>query len=152
MNVGRVAVEKNIEAFLRLDLPGSKYIVGDGPDLERLEQKYPRARFVGAKFGAVLADYYAAADVFVFPSKTDTFGLVMLEALACGTPIAAYPVRGPIDVVEQGVTGYPSKELNDAVRKALRIDRTNCRKHALRWSWEESARHFLSSLVSARRE
>lgn len=150
INVGRVAVEKNIEAFLRLDLPGTKYIVGDGPDLEKLEQKYPSARFVGAKFGAELAGYYAAADVFVFPSKTDTFGLVMLEALACGTPIAAYPARGPIDVVEHGVTGYLSEELNEAVMKALRIDPLICREHALTWSWEESARHFVSNLASAR--
>lgn len=151
MYVGRVAVEKSIEAFLDLDLPGSKYVVGDGPDLESLKRRYPDAKFVGAKSGQELASYYAAADVFVFPSKTDTFGLVMLEALACGVPVAAYPVRGPIDIVKQGVTGYLDEDLVDAIMKALTIDPAECREFALRCTWADSVHYFLKNLVPVRR-
>ena len=145
--VGRVAIEKNIEAFLELDLPGTQYVVGDGPALDKLRAAYPRVRFVGAKQGIDLARYYAAADVFVFPSRTDTFGIVMLEAMACGVPVAAYPVRGPIDIVQPGETGCLSDNLQDAALKALTIDPANCRKFALQFSWKKSAQHFIENLV-----
>ena len=114
--VGRVSVEKNIELFLGLDLPGSKVIIGDGPDMNRLSKKHADCHFVGYRFGKELASYVAGGDVFVFPSKTDTFGLVMLEAMACGLPVAALPVTGPIDVVRDGETGI----LDDDLRKACR--------------------------------
>jgi glycosyltransferase involved in cell wall biosynthesis len=147
---GRVAVEKNLEAFLGLDLPGTKYVVGDGPDLAALRREYPRARFVGYKFGQELAGFLASADVFVFPSRTDTFGLVMLESMACGTPVAAYPVTGPIDVVEDGATGILSDDLRFAALAALDIDRRRCRSHALERTWEKATQQFLSHLVLAR--
>jgi glycosyltransferase involved in cell wall biosynthesis len=147
--VGRVAVEKNIEAFLKLDLPGRKYVVGDGPALVPLRAAYPEVRFVGAKQGLELACYYAAADVFVFPSRTDTFGIVMLEAMASGVPVAAYPVRGPIDIVTSGQTGYLSEDLRDAALSARTLDPKTCRDFALQFSWEKSARHFLDNLVTA---
>jgi glycosyltransferase involved in cell wall biosynthesis len=145
--VGRVAVEKNIEAFLSLDLPGTCYVVGDGPALQRLRTAYPRVRFVGAKHGIELARYYAAADVFVFPSRTDTFGIVMLEAMACGVPVAAFPVRGPVDIVKPGETGYLSENLQDAALKALTLDPEKCREYALQFSWKKSAQHFIDNLV-----
>lgn len=147
MYVGRVAVEKNIEAFLSLDLPGTKVIVGDGPARAELETKYPRAKFVGYKFGEELASHVAAADVFVFPSRTDTFGLVLLEAMACGVPVAAYPVTGPIDVVIQGVTGVLDTDLRAAALAALRLDPNQCRAYALANTWETATRQFLSHLV-----
>ena len=121
MYVGRVAVEKNLEKFLRLDMPGTKYVVGDGPQLKYLTRKYPNARFVGDMQGEELARYYAAADVFVFPSRTDTFGLVLLEALASGVPVAAFPVAGPLDVVGNSGVGVLDEDLGAAVRKALQI-------------------------------
>ena len=146
MYVGRVAVEKNIEAFLQLELEGTKYVVGDGPQLEYLRHKYPHARFAGSKTGQELSQYYAAADVFVFPSRTDTFGLVMLEALASGTPVAAYPVPGPIDVVGDSGVGCLDEDLSKAVRNALKIDPMLCRAHALKYSWRACTQQFLNNL------
>lgn len=146
MFVGRVAVEKNIEAFLVLDIPGSKYVIGGGPDLEMLSAKYPQVKFVGYKYGEELAQYVAAADVFVFPSKTDTFGLVMLEAMACAVPVAAYPVTGPIDVVKDGVTGVLNDDLAQAVHAALKLDPQAARRHAQANSWRAATGQFYSHL------
>ncbi|HEY5759607.1 MAG TPA: glycosyltransferase family 1 protein [Steroidobacter sp.] len=145
--VGRVAVEKNIEAFLKLDLPGTKLVVGDGPARAELESKYPNAKFVGFKYGEELASHVAASDVFVFPSRTDTFGLVLLEAMACGVPVAAYPVTGPIDVVTQGVTGALNEDLRVAALSALKLDANQCRAYALANTWETATRQFLSHLA-----
>jgi glycosyltransferase involved in cell wall biosynthesis len=145
--VGRVAIEKNIEAFLRLELPGTKLVVGDGPARAELEAKYPAAKFVGFKYREELASHVAASDVFVFPSRTDTFGLVLLEAMACGVPVAAYPVTGPIDVVTQGVTGELSEDLRGAVLAALKLDPAQCRAYALTNTWENATRQFLSHLA-----
>jgi glycosyltransferase involved in cell wall biosynthesis len=147
MYVGRVAVEKNIEAFLKLDLPGTKVVVGDGPARAELEKKYPAAKFVGYKYGEELASHVAASDVFVFPSRTDTFGLVLLEAMACGVPVAAYPVTGPIDVVTQGVTGELNEDLRAAALAALKLDPQQCRAYALANTWENATRQFLSQLA-----
>jgi glycosyltransferase involved in cell wall biosynthesis len=147
MYMGRVAVEKNIEAFLNADVPGTKYVIGDGPDVEMLKRKHPQVRFTGFKFGEELARYLAATDVFVFPSRTDTFGLVMLEAMACGAPIAAYPVTGPLDVVRNGETGVLDENLEVAVRGALKLDRQKCRDYALKHSWEACTRQFEQYLV-----
>jgi glycosyltransferase involved in cell wall biosynthesis len=147
MYVGRVAVEKNIEAFLKLDLPGTKVVVGDGPARAELEMKYPAAKFVGYKYGEALASHVAAADVFVFPSRTDTFGLVLLEAMACDVPVAAYPVTGPIDVVTQGVTGELHEDLRAAALAALKLDPQQCRAYALANTWESATRQFLSQLA-----
>jgi glycosyltransferase involved in cell wall biosynthesis len=145
--MGRVAVEKNIEAFLDLDVPGSKVVVGDGPDLEQLRQKYPDVLFTGARFGKALARYVAAADVFVFPSKTDTFGLVLLEAMACGVPVAAYPVTGPADVVQHGLTGSLSDDLSEAVKMAQHIDPAACIDYAHKHSWQACSSVFASFMV-----
>jgi glycosyltransferase involved in cell wall biosynthesis len=147
MYVGRVAVEKNIEAFLKLDLPGTKVVVGDGPARAELEATHPAAKFVGFRFGEELASHVAAADVFVFPSRTDTFGLVLLEAMACGVPVAAYPVTGPIDVVTQGVTGALNEDLRAATLEALELDPNQCRAYALTNTWENATRQFLSHLA-----
>ncbi len=149
LNVGRVAVEKNIRAFLDLDLPGSKIIVGDGPQRAKLQREYPNVHFTGARYGEELARCYAAADVFVFPSLTDTFGLVILEALAAGTPVAAFPVTGPLDVLAgTGATvGAVDSDLQAAALRALNADRDACRAHAERFSWQACARIFLSHLV-----
>lgn len=136
---GRVAHEKNIEAFLKLDLPGQKVVVGDGPIREGLERKYPDVYFAGYKFGPELAEHYAAADVFVFPSKTDTFGIVLLEAGACGLPVAAYPVTGPIDVVNQGVSGYVHEDLRVACLEALKLKRQDAVAHARQFTWARCA-------------
>jgi len=146
LNVGRVAVEKNIGQFLELDLPGSKVIVGDGPDRERLEREYPDCHFVGYRFGKELASYIAGADVFVFPSRTDTFGLVMLEAMACGLPVAALPVTGPIDVVKHGETGMLDNDLGKACMAALDLDRTVCRRYAETKSWKVVAEQYFNYL------
>jgi glycosyltransferase involved in cell wall biosynthesis len=143
---GRVAVEKNIEAFLALKFPATKYVVGDGPALNQLKAAYPAACFVGAKHGDELAKYYSAADVFVFPSLTDTFGLVMIEALACGIPVAAYPVTGPKDVIGDSGVGALDRDLLAAVKQALCIPAEKCVAYADRFSWEQSARAFLSNL------
>jgi len=144
--VGRVAIEKNIEAFLTATHPGTKVIVGDGPALASLRAKYPDAHFLGPKFGTDLAAAYAAADVFVFPSKTDTFGLVMIEALACGTPVAAYPVTGPIDVLTPE-TGAMHDDLDQAIAEALTRDRAACRAYGQGFTWAKSAHQFLHALV-----
>ena len=147
--VGRVAVEKNIEAFLDLNLPGSKVVVGEGPQLSALRRDYPTVTFTGPRFGEALARAYASADVFVFPSITDTFGLVILESLACGTPVAAFPVTGPKDILlaSEGPTGALNSDLKLAALEALKCDRTACRVHAQLYSWRNCAEIFLSHLV-----
>lgn len=144
--VGRVAVEKNIEAFLSLDLPGTKWVAGDGPLLADLKNRYPKARFTGVMDQHKLASLYNAADVFVFPSRTDTFGLVLLEALACGCPVAAYPVTGPIDVLGDSAAGVMDEDLRTACLKALEIPRTVAREHAEKFSWTASTETFLAHL------
>jgi glycosyltransferase involved in cell wall biosynthesis len=142
--VGRVSVEKNIEAFLSLDLPGTKVVAGVGPALAGLRRKFPEVRFMGVLGPDALAQLYSAASVFVFPSRTDTFGLVLLEALACGTPVAAYPVQGPIDVIGDADVGVLSEDLRAAALRALKIDRARCREFALRHSWAACTRQFLA--------
>jgi glycosyltransferase involved in cell wall biosynthesis len=144
--VGRVAVEKNISAFLELDLPGTKLVVGDGPERASLQQRYPDAVFVGSKTGEELTAHYTSADVFVFPSLTDTWGLVQMEALACGVPVAAFPAMGPVDVIGHSGTGILDEDLGRAAREALKIPRDRCREYALGFSWEASARQFLENL------
>lgn len=144
--VGRVAVEKNIEAFLDLDLPGTKWVAGDGPLLEALKKKHPKVRFTGVMNQTELASLYNAASVFVFPSRTDTFGLVLLEAMACGCPVAAYPVTGPIDVIGDAPAGALDEDLRAACLRALKIDRRLARRHAERYSWEACTRQFLGYL------
>lgn len=146
LNVGRVAVEKNIEAFLECAQPGSKVVVGDGPARGALEKRYPDAHFLGALSGAPLAGAYSGADVFVFPSRTDTFGLVMIEALASGTPVAAYPVTGPVDVVTDAVACL-DPDLDIAIAGALSRDRAACARYGSQFTWERSARQFLDALV-----
>ncbi len=146
MYVGRVAVEKNLEAFLSLDLPGTKVIVGDGPQKAELEEKFPDVVFTGTKIGEELAAHYASADVFVFPSRTDTLGLVVLEALAAGVPVAAYPVTGPKDIIGDAPVGILSEDLKGAALKALEISPEACRAHALRFSWRECAAIFLDNV------
>ncbi|HET97736.1 MAG TPA: glycosyltransferase family 1 protein [Desulfurivibrio alkaliphilus] len=143
---GRVAVEKNIEDFLRLKLPGSKYVIGDGPALARLRREYPEVVFPGYKKGEELAAHLAAADVFVFPSRTDTFGLVMLEAMACGVPVAAYPVPGPAGLVVNGENGYLNRDLARAADAALGVSPESCRKFAGQFSWHSCTRQFLDNL------
>lgn len=143
MFMGRVAVEKNIGAFLDLELPGSKVVVGGGPDLDKLRRRYPEAYFTGPRFGEDLARHVSAADVFVFPSRTDTLGLVMLEAMACGIPVAAFPVPGPLDVVCEGSTGALDEDLTAAIYRALRLDGEACIEFAQYHSWQRSARQFL---------
>jgi glycosyltransferase involved in cell wall biosynthesis len=144
---GRVAVEKNIEAFLRLDMPGTKVVVGAGPQLETLRQQFPDAKFPGYIVNGKLAAMYAAADVFVFPSRTDTFGLVMLEALASGVPVAAFPTPGPLDVIGDSGAGVLDEDLGRAVRQALTISREHCRAYALTYSWQRCAGLFLEHLA-----
>lgn len=143
--VGRVAVEKNIEAFLSTNQPGSKVVVGDGPALEQLKRDYPEAHFLGRMTGRQLAGCYAGADVFVFPSKTDTFGLVLIEALACGTPIAAYPVTGPVDILDDSC-GAMYDDLSQAIASALKLNSQDCIKRAREFTWENSAQQFLDGL------
>lgn len=144
--VGRIAVEKSIEDFLTLDLPGSKLVVGDGPLLPALRRRHPEIRFAGLQRGEALARHYAAADVFVFPSRTDTFGLVVLEALASGLPVAAYPVTGPKDIIGDSGVGVLDEDLGRAARAALAIDPARCREFALGWRWERCAER-LSALL-----
>jgi glycosyltransferase involved in cell wall biosynthesis len=146
--VGRVAVEKNLPAFLDLDLPGSKVVVGDGPELAALKKRYPAAHFLGALPNEELARVYASCDVFVFPSRTDTFGNVLLEAMASGCPVAAYPVTGPIDIVGRG--GVVAEDLRDAAIRALEVSREAARANALTYSWPACTRQFLSHLRPAR--
>jgi glycosyltransferase involved in cell wall biosynthesis len=161
LNVGRVAVEKNIEAFLALKTRGTKVVVGGGPALERMRAQYPDVVFLGAKHGAELASCYTAADVFVFPSRTDTFGLVNIEALACGVPVAGYPVAGPIDIVGlsgKGIHGGKRRigalddDLGRAVTRALRADRDAAAREALHYSWEACTKRFLCGLASDDKE
>lgn len=149
LSVGRVAIEKNLEAFLALDLPGSRVVVGDGPAREQLERRYPDAHFLGAARGEQLAALYASADVFVFPSVTDTFGNVMLEALSSGVPVAAFPVPGPLDVVGDAAVGRLDHDLRAAALAALDISRAACRRHALGFSWAASARRFYENIAAA---
>ena len=144
---GRVAPEKNIEAFLALDLPGSKVVVGDGPALAGLRRRFPDVTYTGYRDNGALVRSYAGADVFVFPSRTDTFGLVLLEALAAGTPVAAYPVTGPKDVVTDARVGALDEDLRAACLRALECDREACRRHAEGWSWEVCASQFRNALV-----
>jgi glycosyltransferase involved in cell wall biosynthesis len=146
LTVARLAVEKNIEAFLALDLPGTKVVVGDGPARADLTRRFPDAVFLGARRGEELASAYAAADVFVFPSRTDTYGLVLLEALASGVPIAAFPVAGPRDVVAGAPVAALDEDLRVACLKALTLSRERCRAFALGKSWETSARIFLANV------
>ena len=147
LTVGRLAVEKNVAAFLDLDLPGSKVVVGEGPQLAEMRRRYPKVHFVGKREGVDLARCYAAADVFVFPSRTDTFGLVLLEALAAGVPVAAYPVAGPIDVIGDAPVGRLDHDLRRAALQCLEIPRKACRDYALKFSWRASAEQFLRNLV-----
>ena len=147
VNIGRVAVEKNIEAFLDLDLPGSKVVVGDGPQFAQLKKKYPQTHFVGAKFEQDLARHFADADVFVFPSKTDTFGLVIIEAMATGTPVAAYPVTGPIDIVPGSGAGVLDEDLRTACLGALELSREDAAAHAQNFSWEAVSDVFFNLLT-----
>jgi glycosyltransferase involved in cell wall biosynthesis len=146
MTVGRVAVEKNLEAFLSLDLPGSKVVIGTGPQQADLQRRFPDALFLGQLENGTLAAHLAAADVFVFPSRTDTFGVVQLEALASGVPIAAFPVTGPLDVVGQNPIGVLNEDLRAACLAALEVSRDACRAYALDRSWENSARQFIGHL------
>jgi glycosyltransferase involved in cell wall biosynthesis len=147
--VGRIAIEKNIKAFLDLDLPGRKVLVGSGPQTAELERRYPDALFAGHMEGEELAKAYASADVFVFPSLTDTFGLVLLEALASGVPVAAFPASGPKDVLTEPGIGAMDWDLKAASLAALRLDRREARAHALRYSWENSARQFIDNVLIA---
>ena len=144
LSVGRLAVEKNLGAFLALDLPGSKVVIGEGPQAGELQRRFPNAHFLGQLEGETLAAHVAAADVFVFPSRTDTFGLVQLEALACGIPVAAYPVPGPQDVIGSDPVGVLDEDLKSAGLKALTISRAACRAFALTRSWQQSALQFIS--------
>ena len=149
VTVGRVAVEKNLAAFLALDLPGSKVVIGEGPQERDLRRDFPNAKYLGLLQGTALAAHLAAADVFVFPSKTDTFGVVQLEALACGVPVAAYPVPGPRDVIGNNPIGVLHEDLRTACLKALHISRDACRAFALTRSWENSAREFVGHVRRA---
>lgn len=144
--VGRVAIEKNLEAFLATGQPGSKVVVGDGPARVDLQARYPDTHFLGALSGGALAGAFAGADVFVFPSRTDTFGLVMIEALACGTPVAAFPVSGPVDVLTPAV-GAMHEDLGQAIAEALTRDRADCLAYGRSFTWEASARQFLDALA-----
>jgi glycosyltransferase involved in cell wall biosynthesis len=146
--VSRVSKEKNLEAFFEMDYPGYlKVMVGDGPMLETYQKKYPDVHFTGFKTGEDLARYYANAEVFVFPSKWETFGIVMIEAMACGTPVAAFPVQGPLDVVDEGITGCLNDDLKQAVRDALMLDRKLVWNGSARWSWERAWEIFRNNLV-----
>ncbi|MEY2712795.1 MAG: hypothetical protein RL005_1017, partial [Planctomycetota bacterium] len=147
---GRVAVEKNIEAFLRCDLPGTKVVVGDGPERTRLTRRYPGVHWAGYRFGDDLAAHYSSADAFVFPSRTDTFGIVMLEANACGLPIAAYPVTGPIDVVKPGINGALDEDLAKAATRALAVPRDSCIEHARSLDWRHCAQVVLDHVAPVR--
>jgi len=151
--VSRVSKEKNLEDFFELDYPNSrKIMVGDGPMLETYKKQYPDIDFVGFKTGVELATYYANADVFVFPSKWETFGIVMIEAMACGTPVAAYPVQGPLDVIDEGVTGCMNDELKQAVKDALMLSRGLVYHGSQRWTWERAWEIFRDNLVDKHHE
>ena len=148
--VGRVAEEKNIEALLSMRIKGTKVVVGDGPALAKLRRGYPEAKFTGERHGEELALHYSAADVLVFPSKTDTFGVVMLEALACGTPVAAYPVTGPVDVISSERVGVLRDDLQIAAEMAQYLSSDDCRNYALDFTWESCARKLVWHLVPNR--
>ena len=152
MFVGRVAIEKNIEAFLSLNFPGTKVVVGDGPQLKELKDKFADAVFVGFLSGEPLARHMAAADVFVFPSRTDTFGIVMLDALASGVPVAAYPVTGPLDVITSDKVGKLDEDLTKAMSEALELDPNDCRNFAMSYSWANCTEQFFNNLVPALEE
>jgi glycosyltransferase involved in cell wall biosynthesis len=147
LNVGRVSIEKNLGAFLDLDLPGTKWVVGDGPLLPKLRARHPQVRFFGAQQGEALAALYAEADAFVFPSRTDTFGLVMLEALACGVPVAAYPAPGPLDAAGDPKVAVLSENLRAAAMAALALEPRECRAYAERLSWRRTADQFFTHLA-----
>ena len=149
--VSRVSKEKNLEEFFKLDYPGAvKIMVGDGPMLETYKKRYPKVQFVGFKTGKDLANHYANADVFVFPSRWETFGLVMIEAMACGTPVAAFPCQGPEDVIEQGVTGFMNENLVHAVDSCLQLSRDKVLQGSMRWSWKRAWEIFRDNLVPAK--
>jgi glycosyltransferase involved in cell wall biosynthesis len=145
---GRVSKEKNLEKLLELSNKYHVIIVGDGPDRPRLEKAYPKAEFVGYKKGTGLANYYTQADVFAFPSLTDTFGIVMIESISQGTPVAAYPVQGPVDIIEQGVNGYVDQDLSTAISLCLSLDRSVVKESSTKWTWEECWNIFHANLVS----
>ncbi|KAF0136789.1 MAG: glycosyl transferase [Xanthobacteraceae bacterium] len=147
LSVGRLAVEKNVEAFLACDLPGTKLVVGDGPQRDELERRFPEAVFLGVKAGKALATLYASADVFVFTSRTDTYGNVMQEAMACGVPVAAFPVPGPLDVITDPAVGVLDENLQSAIRAALLLDGRACRALAEERTWDAAARQFAMALV-----
>jgi glycosyltransferase involved in cell wall biosynthesis len=149
--VGRVAIEKNLPAFLDLDLPGSKVVIGDGPALASLKARYPDVHFLGHRPNSELAGYYAGADVFVLPSRSETFGNVIIEALASGTPVAAYPVTGPIDIIGDGIGGAISTDLREAALTALSSDRQKARERATRYTWTACAQMFLEVVEEALR-
>jgi glycosyltransferase involved in cell wall biosynthesis len=149
LTVGRLAVEKNLEAFLKLDLPGTKLVVGDGPARASLARQFPQAVFLGSRDGEALAEIYASADVFVFPSRTDTFGLVLLEALASGVPVAAFPAGAPRDVIGNAPVGVLDEDLQRACLGALECSREDCRDYALGMTWRNSARIFLKHVLEA---
>ena len=148
--LGRVAVEKNIEAFLSLDLPGSKHVIGDGPAMQSLRKAHPDVCFHGYMTGSDLVDHLASADVMVFPSLTDTFGLVILEALACGVPVAAYPVQGPVDIIENGRSGFVDENLRSAAAGAMYVSPESCRARALEYSWDRVGQQFFDNLAPFR--
>jgi glycosyltransferase involved in cell wall biosynthesis len=149
--VSRVSKEKNLEKFFELEYPNThKIMVGDGPMLETYRRQYPDVEFTGFKTGHELADYYRQADVFVFPSQWETFGIVMIEAMACGTPVAAYPCQGPEDVIDEGVTGCMNDDLKQAVKDAIMLDRQRVWEGSQRWSWERAWAIFRDNLVDAR--
>jgi len=143
---GRVAVEKSIERFLELDLPGTKWVVGDGPARAGLQARFPAVTFHGMRHGADLVRFYQQADAFVFPSRTDTFGLVLIEAMACGTPVAAHPVTGPVDVVRDAAAGVLADDLRAAALRALTLDRAAVHGYAQRYSWATATRQFVDNL------
>jgi glycosyltransferase involved in cell wall biosynthesis len=145
--VGRVAIEKNIKTFLNLKLEGSKIVIGDGPQLNELKKKYTEINFLGAMNEKEIAAYLAASDVFVFPSKTDTFGIVIIEALAAGVPVAAYPVPGPIDILQGTSVDCLDEDLSISIKKALKINREDCKKVSEKYTWENCAKIFLDSII-----
>jgi len=145
LHAGRLSVEKNIRAFLNCRNEGTKVLVGDGPERAALEREFPNAVFLGWKFGPELAQAYSSADVLVFPSRTDTFGMVMIEANACGTPVAAYPVHGPLDIVENGVNGEMNEDLEIAISRALSVSRKSCLESSQRWNWEKAAKMLINN-------
>jgi glycosyltransferase involved in cell wall biosynthesis len=152
MYMGRVSIEKGLDDFLSLDLPGSKVVIGGGPDLARLQEDYPDAHFLGPRYGEELAGLLSSADVFVFPSRTDTLGLVMLEAMACGVPVAAYRVPGPQDVVRDGYTGALDDSLENAVFRAFRVNPQACVEFAEEHDWRRSTEYFLRAQQPRARE